>query len=107
VRRVKERHHRAERRAERDFLDWSLLALEAWFRDALLASAGGAREWAINLDLPPGKVDAASAAAAIEALEAARADLADETNLNTRLILERVFLRIAEAAPAVATIAEA
>ncbi|MGH2683236.1 MAG: ATP-binding protein [Actinomycetota bacterium] len=106
VRRLKERHQRAERRAERDFLDWSLLAVESWFRDALLAAAGGDREWAINLDLAPGAVDAARAAAAIEALEAARADLADETNLNTRLILERVFLRIAEAAPAVATIAE-
>ena len=105
VRRVKERHQRAERRAERDFLDWSLLALEAWFRDALLAAAGGEREWAINLDLPAGKVEAARAAAAIEALEAARADLADETNLNVRLILERAFLSLTEAAPAVATIA--
>jgi DNA polymerase-3 subunit delta' len=106
VRRVKERHQRAERRAERDFLDWSLLALEAWFRDALLVAAGGDREWAINLDLPPGDVGAARAAAAIESLEAARADLADETNLNTRLILERAFLSLAEAAPAVVTIAE-
>jgi DNA polymerase-3 subunit delta' len=106
VRRVKERHQRAERRAERDFLDWSLLALEAWFRDALLAAAGGEREWAINLDLPAGEVDAARAAAAIEALEAARADLADETNLNVRLILERAFLTLTEAAPAVATIAQ-
>lgn len=106
VRRVKERHQRAERRAERDFLDWSLLALEAWFRDALLAAAGGDRDWAINLDLRPGEVGAARAAAAIESLEAARADLADETNLNTRLILERAFLSLAEAAPAVATIAE-
>jgi DNA polymerase-3 subunit delta' len=106
VRRVKERHHRAERRAERDSLDWSLLALEAWFRDALLAAAGGDREWAINIDLEPGGIDAARAAGAIEALEAARADLADETNLNTRLILERAFLSLAEAALAVATIAE-
>jgi DNA polymerase-3 subunit delta' len=106
VRRIAERHQRAERRAERDFLDWSLLALEAWFRDALLAAAGGDREWAINLDLRPDDVGAARAAAAIEALEVARADLADETNLNTRLILERAFLSLAEAAPAVATIAE-
>ena len=105
VRRVKERHQRAERRAERDFLDWSLLALEAWFRDTLLAAAGGDRDWAINLDLPAGEVDAARAAAAIEALEAARADLADETNLNVRLILEQAFLSLSEAAPAVATIA--
>jgi DNA polymerase-3 subunit delta' len=106
VRRIKERHNRAERRAERDFLDWSLLALESWFRDALLSAAGGDRQWAINLDLAPGNVEADRAAAAIEALEAARADLADETNLNTRLILERAFLSVAVATPPVATIAK-
>jgi hypothetical protein len=29
-------------------------------------------------------------------VEEARADLADETNLNARLILERLFLRLSE-----------
>ena len=34
------------------------------------------------------------------AVEEARADLADETNLNARLILERLFLRLAQLGPA-------
>ena len=33
---------------------------------------------------------------AMGAVEEARADLADETNLNARLVLERLFLRLAE-----------
>jgi len=33
-------------------------------------------------------------------VEEARADLADETNLNARLILERLFLRLSELRPA-------
>lgn len=97
IRRLQERHHRQERRAEREFLDWSLLALEAWFRDALLAGAGGDVAWSINLDragdLP--QVGPGSAAMAVEVLEQARAALADETNLNVRLVLEEAFLRLA------------
>ncbi|HEX6209040.1 MAG TPA: DNA polymerase III subunit, partial [Actinomycetota bacterium] len=51
ARRIDERHKRRERRAEREFLDWSLLALEAWYRDALLISTGGDPSWVINMDL--------------------------------------------------------
>jgi DNA polymerase-3 subunit delta' len=94
VRRMKERHHRQERRAEREFLDAALLALEGWFRDALLRSAGGDQGWALNLDREPADVSAPEAARAVEALEQARAALADETNLNTRLVLEDAFLRL-------------
>jgi DNA polymerase III subunit delta' len=97
VRRMKERHHRQERRAEREFLDAALLALEGWFRDALLRSAGGDQGWALNLDREPAEVSAPEAARAVEALEQARAALADETNLNTRLVLEDAFLRLAPA----------
>jgi DNA polymerase-3 subunit delta' len=100
VRRLKDRHHRLERRAEREFLDWSLLALEAWFRDGLLAAAGGEAGWAINLDRPPDGMDGPSAAEAVEALEQARAALADETNLNPRLVLEEAFLAVGPLAPA-------
>ena len=97
ARRIGERHARRERRAEREFLDWSLLALEAWYRDALLISTGGDPAWVINLDLDwsADGVSPARAAAAIEALEEARAALADETNLNAKLVVERAFLRIA------------
>ena len=97
VKRIQERHQRRERRAEREFLDWSLLALQTWYRDALLVSSGGDPAWAINLDLDweAHGVGPAEASAAIEALERARADLADETNLNTKLAVEGAFLRIA------------
>ena len=55
---------------------------------------------AINLDLEetlaPEGWTAAGAARAMGVVEEARADLADETNLNARLVLERLFLRLAE-----------
>ena len=97
VKRVQERHARREKRAEREFLDWSLLALEAWYRDALLVSAGGDPAQAINLDLDwsADRVVPKRAADAIAALEEARAALADETNLNAKLAVEGAFLRIA------------
>jgi hypothetical protein len=92
---MKERHQRQERRAEREFLDAALLALEGWFRDEMLRAAGGDASWAINLDRQGGAVPAGEAAMAVEALEQARAALADETNLNTRLVLEEAFLHLA------------
>jgi DNA polymerase-3 subunit delta' len=100
VRRTKERHHRQERRAEREFLDAALLALEGWFRDALLRSAGGDFAWALNLDREAADVPAGEAAGAVEVLEQARAALADETNLNPRLVLEDAFLSLAPAGSA-------
>jgi DNA polymerase-3 subunit delta' len=101
VRRMEQRHQRQERRAEREFLDWSLLALEAWFRDSLLAAASGDPSWAINLDRTAPDVDPAKAAGAIEVLEQARAALADETNLNPRLVLEEAFLGLVASGAAV------
>jgi DNA polymerase III subunit delta' len=103
IRRLEERHLRRERRAERDFLDWSLLALETVFRDSLLSAAGGDRDWSINLDLDPGRLSAAEAARAVEVIEDAREALADETNLNVRLVLEEAFLRLTDLASAVAS----
>ena len=98
VRRVRERHQRRERRAEREFLDWSLLALEAWYRDALLVSSGADPGWVINLDLEWGDdVSPAEATRAIAAFEEARAALADETNLNPRLVVEEAFLHVTRA----------
>jgi DNA polymerase-3 subunit delta' len=95
VRRLQDRHQRQERRAERDFLDWSLLALEAWFRDALVVGTGGDPVWAINLDREPPDLSPGQAALAVEAMEEARAALADDTNLNARLVLEEAFLAVA------------
>ena len=52
----------------------------------------------INLDRPGDLTDprwpAPTAGLALGAVEEARADLADETNLNLRLVLERLFLRL-------------
>jgi DNA polymerase III subunit delta' len=100
VRRMQDRHQRQERRAERDFLDWSLLALEAWFRDAVVVGSGGDPDWAINLDREPPDLAPGRAALAIEAIEEARAALADETNLNAKLVLEEAFLTLAGVAAA-------
>ncbi|HEY3209718.1 MAG TPA: DNA polymerase III subunit [Actinomycetota bacterium] len=105
VRRLEEQHERRLRRAEREFLDWSLLSLAAYWRDVVVAGTGSQGDLLINLDLdlddparPPGR-SVASAGLAWGAVEEARADLADETNLNARLVLERLFLRLAELRP--------
>jgi DNA polymerase-3 subunit delta' len=96
VRRIEEQHERRLRRAEREFYDWALLSLEAYWRDVALVAAGGDVDLLINLDRPEGPAsgDEVTAALAMGAVEEARADLADETNLNPRLILERMFLRL-------------
>jgi DNA polymerase-3 subunit delta' len=105
VRRLEEQHERRLRRAEREFLDWSLLSLAAYWRDILAAGTGSGGDVLINLDLdlsdatisPDQSVMRASRAWG--AVEEARADLADETNLNARLVLERLFLRLAGLRP--------
>jgi len=103
VRRLEEQHHRRLRRAQREFYDWCLLSLSAYFRDAaVLASGEDQTDLLINLDRPGDlgrrPADVAEAALAMGAVEEARADLADETNLNARLILERLFLRLSSLA---------
>jgi DNA polymerase-3 subunit delta' len=100
VRRLEEQHERRLRRAEREFLDLSLLSLSAYWRDVMLVGAGGAQDLVINLDqrveLGLEGVSPAAAATVMGWVEEARADLADETNLNARLVLERLFVRLAE-----------
>jgi DNA polymerase-3 subunit delta' len=101
VRRLTEQHERRLRRAEREFLDLALMSLTAYFRDVAAIGAGAGTDILINIDLPVADDSSswasAEAALAMGAVEEARADLADETNLNARLVLERVFLRLAEA----------
>jgi DNA polymerase-3 subunit delta' len=98
IRRMEDAHGRRIRRAEREFLDLSLLALAAYLRDATLLAAGGDDELIVNLDraeeLRGEGWTPARAARALGIVEEARADLADETNLNPRLILEKLFLRL-------------
>jgi DNA polymerase III subunit delta' len=103
VRRIEEQHERRVRRAEREFLDAALSALSSWYRDAVVRSIGVPGNPLINLDLAdaaPGAGGAASAALAMGAVEEARALLADETNLNARLLLEHLFLQLASAGTA-------
>jgi DNA polymerase-3 subunit delta' len=101
VRRLEERHKRRLRRAERDYVDWVLLSASTLIRDRLLAATGGDPAWRVNLDLDPeaepGLMGLAPAAAgrALGRLEETRAAVADETNLNLRLVLEEAFLALA------------
>jgi DNA polymerase-3 subunit delta' len=99
VRRIQDQHERRVRRAEREYLDSSLLALSAYCRDQV-ATEVGAAGLVINLDLPAASTPwpAGLAGQAMGAIEEARADLADETNLNPRLVLERLFLRLSSLA---------
>ena len=66
---------------------------------------GGGGELAINLDIRPERgqttgqrEDLTVPARGLAAIEEARAALAEELNLNPRLVLERAFLQLAEAA---------
>ena len=86
-----------ERRAERDYVDWVLLGVSSLLRDRIAAGVGGGAELRINADLEPG--DAPSFLAAVRGLagvEQARAELAEDVNLNPRLVLERAFLHLVE-----------
>ena len=102
VRRIEERHERRLRRAEREFFDWALLSLASYWRDQVVETSGGGDDVLINVDLSGDRIGASPAVAGMvwAAIEEARADLADETNLNARLIFERLFLRLAQLAPA-------
>ena len=99
IRRIEERFHRKEKRAERDYVDWVLLGASALLRDRIVAAVGGGIEVLLNLDrVPDDRMPVARAALGMAAVEHARAELAEDLNLNTRLVLERAFLGIAEVA---------
>jgi DNA polymerase-3 subunit delta' len=99
IRRIEERFRRKERRAERDFVDWVLLGVSSLLRDRITVGVGGGIEVLMNLDLNPGDgLAVVRAARAMAGIEEARAELAEDLNLNTRLVLERAFLRVAEVA---------
>jgi len=102
IKRLEVRFQRRERRAERDYVDRVLLGVSALLRDDLVVSIGGGIEVLMNPDLAgdPGgaRLPVVRAARGMAAVEEARAALADDTNLNTRLALERAFLRLADVA---------
>jgi DNA polymerase-3 subunit delta' len=98
IRRIEERHKRQVRRAERDYVDRVLLAASALLRDRIVARIGGERELLLNPDIAVPVADVRGvpdATAGLAGCEEARAALADDVNLNTRLVLEQAFLRLA------------
>ncbi|HEU4356555.1 MAG TPA: hypothetical protein VFT27_13280, partial [Actinomycetota bacterium] len=82
------------RRAERDYVDWVLLAASAILRDRVVVAVGGGGELLMNPDLTPSAEPVRDSAAGAAAIEEARAALAEELNLNVRLVLERAFLQL-------------
>lgn len=98
IRRMEERHKRQVRRAERDYVDRVLLAVSALLRDGVVVAVGGGSELLMNPDLAPAAASPAAATAGLSAAEEARAALAEDVNLNARLVLEQAFLRLSRAA---------
>jgi DNA polymerase III subunit delta' len=96
IRRLEERHKRQVRRAERDYVDRVLLGVSALVRDRVAVAVGGGPEVMMNPDLEPPPGDVPAAAGAMAAVEEARAALAEDLNLNTRLVLEQAFLRVGQ-----------
>lgn len=94
VRRLEERHKRRVRRAERDYVDWVLLAASSLLRDRVVAAVGGDRGLLMNPDIAPVAEPIPATTAGLAGIEEARAALAEELNLNVRLVLEQAFLRL-------------
>jgi DNA polymerase III subunit delta' len=97
IRRIEVRHHRRERRAERDYIDRVLLGASALLRDEIVAGVAGPSELLLNPDVPPtGALAVTRSAAGLAGIEEARAALAEDVNLNPRLVLERAFMHLAD-----------
>ena len=95
IRRIEQRFTRKERRAERDYVDWVLLGVSSLLRDRIAESVGGADAPLMNPDtVPDAALSTHRAAAGLAGIEGARAALAEDFNLNVRLILEAAFLRL-------------
>ena len=78
-------------------MDWVLLAVSSLLRDRVAAAVGGGPDLLMNADLvPDDRLSVLRATRGMAGIEQARADLAEDLNLNPRLLLERAFLRLAE-----------
>ena len=53
IKRIEIRFQRKERRAERDYVDWVLLAVSALLRDRIASLVGRGSDLLMNPDLPP------------------------------------------------------
>jgi DNA polymerase-3 subunit delta' len=96
VRRIQQRHERQLRRAERDYVDRVLMGVSALLRDRVVAAVGGGADLLMNPDVGPVPASVPASAAALAGVEEARAALAEDLNLNTRLVLEQAFLRVGD-----------
>ena len=97
IKRIEIRFQRKERRAERDYVDWVLLAVSSLLRDRIASAVGGGADVLMNPDLvPEERLSVGRAARGLAGVEEARAELAEDINLNTRLVVERAFLGLAE-----------
>ena len=98
TREAEQRVRRAQRGAEREELLASLEALEAWYRDLVVVSAGaeGAAVYADRLDELREDVSHASGDGPVGAAEAVRETwrALEEFNLNASLALEALFIRL-------------
>lgn len=99
IKRIEVRFHRRERRAERDYVDWVLLAVSSLLRDRIAIAVGGGSDLLLNPDIEPDAgLSTVRAASGLAGIEEARSALAEDLNLNTRLLLEHAFLRLSELA---------
>ncbi len=97
VKRIETRFRRRERRAERDYIDWVLLGMSSLLRDRVAAAVGGDETVWMNPDITPdGAFSIDRSVRALASVENARAALAEDLNLNARLVLERAFLELSE-----------
>ncbi len=94
IRRMQQRHDRQLRRAERDYVDRVLMAVSALLRDRVVAAVGGGADLLLNPDLAPRPTAVPGVASGLAASEAARSALAEDLNLNPRLVLEQAFFRL-------------
>lgn len=101
IRRLQLRHDRRVRRAERDYVDWVLLAASSLARDRVAVAVGTAADALINVDAGLEGSDVGVATVQMAAVEEARAALAEDVNLNPRLVLEHAFLRCTKVVGAV------
>jgi DNA polymerase-3 subunit delta' len=96
IRRIQQRHDRQLRRAERDYVDRVLMGVSGLLRDRVVAAVGGGSDLLMNPDLVPASSAIPASASGLAAVEEARAALAEDLNLNTRLVLEQAFLRVGD-----------
>jgi DNA polymerase-3 subunit delta' len=99
IKRTEIRYNRREKRAERDFIDWVLLAAASLLRDRIASAVGSPVQDLLNPDMsPPPDGRMVETTRGLAAMEEARAALAEEINLNPRLVLEQAFLALANTA---------